>query len=51
MTARKGDIKPHYYKEQGLTWLHKTTGDHTRTYMITRGHIRPHMAIQYHNVP
>ena len=30
MTARKGDIKPQYYKEQGHTWLHKTIKDHKR---------------------
>ena len=49
MTARKGDIKPQYYK--GQTWLFKTTGDHARPYKTKRGHIRPHTAIQYHNVP
>ena len=34
MTARKCDIKPQHYKEQGHTWLYKAI-------KTTRGHIRP----------
>ena len=35
MTARKGNIKPQYYKEQGHTWLHKTVKDNKRSYKAT----------------
>ena len=61
MTARKGDIKSQYYKQQDHIWLHKTIQDYRRSYEATKGHerpckinrshIRPHTAMQYHNVP
>ena len=44
MTARKGDIKPQYYKEQGHTWLHKTIKDHKRSYKATERNTRPYKA-------
>ena len=42
MTARKGDIKPQYYKEKGHTWVYKTTWDRTRPYKAKYGSSIPY---------
>ena len=51
MTARKGDMKPEYYKEQAQTWLYKTTGNYIRPYKTTRGYIRTYKATHGNSIP
>ena len=47
MTARKGDIKPQYYKEQGHTWLYNTIQDHRRSNKAIQGHVRPYRGARF----